>query len=136
MSISRCRSIEVPVHPDPRGKLAVVEPGTGVPFEIRRVYYLYDVPAGAKRGGHAHKELEQLIFAPAGSFDVGLDDGRNRTTVRLSSPNIGLYICPMVWRELSGFTSGAVCLVLASLLYDEADYYRDYDDFLRAATLA
>ncbi len=132
MSISRCHLIEFPIFPDYRGKLAVIEPEAGVPFEIRRVYYLYDVPAGAERGGHAHKELEQLLFAPTGSLEVHLDDGRDKTTVRLNNPRVGLYICPMIWRELAGFTSGAVCMVLASHRYDEDDYYREYDDFLKA----
>jgi len=132
MPLSDCRIINLPKVTDPRGNLTFVEQERHVPFQIKRVYYLYDVPAGAERGGHAHKALEQLIVALSGSFEVVLDDGSNRATYRLDRPYFGLYICPMIWRELVNFSSGAVCLVLASNLYDPADYYRDYDQFLQA----
>lgn len=127
--IGRCRLIKVPVIPDHRGKIGVVEGGATIPFEIKRVYYLFDVPAGAERGGHAHKELEQLMVAVSGSFDVTIDDGRTRQTVSLRRPDEGLYIGPQVWREIIGFSSNAVCLVLASQHYAEADYIRSYEAF-------
>lgn len=130
--IDDCRLIDLPKISDPRGNLTFVEGSKHVPFEIRRVYYLYDVPGGAERGGHAHKELSQLIIAMSGSFDIVLDDGRERKRFHLARSYYGLYVCPMIWREMDNFSSGAVCLVLASNLYDEADYYRDYDGFLKA----
>ena len=107
-----------------------------MPFEIKRVYYLYDVPGGETRGGHAHKKLEQLIIAASGSFDVVLDDGAEKTKFSLNRSYYGLFVPNMMWRELENFSSGSVCLVLASQHYDEADYYRDYDDFVRAAVQA
>lgn len=130
--LESCRLIDLPKVPDPRGNLTFVEGSKHVPFEIRRVYYLYDVPGGAERGGHAHKELSQLIIAMSGSFDIVLDDGRERKRFHLARSYYGLYVCPMIWREMDNFSSGAVCLVLASNLYDEADYYRDYQGFLDA----
>ena len=114
---------------DPRGNLTFIEAGGHVPFDIRRVYYLYDVPGGASRGGHAHKELSQLMIAMSGSFDVILDDGLTSKRVHLNRSYYGLYICPMVWRELDNFSSGSVCLVLASNHYSESDYYREYADY-------
>jgi len=119
---------------NPAGNIAVIEEGPGVPFRIRRVYYLYAVPEGAERGGHAHRRLEQLLIAVSGRFDVTLDDGRSRRSVPLTVPDRGLYIPSMVWRELTGFSSGAVCLVLASEGYDEADYIRDYDEYAALTT--
>ena len=130
MNLSSCRVIELPKISDPRGNLTFIEGGMHVPFDIRRVYYLYDVPGGTERGGHAHKLLHQLVIAMSGSFDVVLDDGREKKRVQLNRSYFGLYICPMIWRELDNFSSGAVCMVLASNLYDEADYYRDYAAFL------
>ena len=103
-----------------------------MPFDIQRVYYLYDVPGGAERGGHAHKALHQLIIAMSGSFDVVLNDGRAHKRVHLNRSYYGLYVCPMIWRELDNFSSGSVCMVLASNRYDEADYFRDYGDYLNA----
>jgi dTDP-4-dehydrorhamnose 3,5-epimerase-like enzyme len=132
MGLSKCRIIDLPKIADPRGNLTFVEPGRHVPFDIQRVYYLYDVPGGAERGGHAHKQLSQLIVAMSGSFDVLLDDGRQKQRFHLNRSWYGLYVVPMVWRELDNFSSGSVCMVLASNRYDEADYYRDYQQFLAA----
>jgi acetyltransferase-like isoleucine patch superfamily enzyme len=126
------RLIELPRITDPRGNLTFIEGGGHVPFEIRRVYYLYDVPGGAARGGHAHRQLEQLIVAASGSFEVVLNDGHEERRFSLNRSYFGLYVPRMVWRELENFSSGSVCLVLASQHYDEADYYRDYDEFLTA----
>ena len=130
--IDACQMIALPKITEPRGNLSFIEGGNQVPFDIKRVYYLYDVPGGAERGGHAHKELHQLIIAMSGSFDVVLDDGKNKKRVHLSRPYIGLHLCPMIWRELDNFSSGSVCLVLASIKYDEDDYYRDHAEFMRA----
>jgi hypothetical protein len=127
--------IDLPKIGDPRGNLTFIEGGRHVPFDIRRVYYLYDVPGGAERGGHAHKDLHQLIIAMSGSFDVVLDDGFNKKRIHLNRSYNGLYVCPMIWRELDNFSSGSVCMVLASNHYDELDYYRNYDEFLKAASL-
>ena len=132
MSVSLCRIIELPRVPDARGNLTFVESGRHLPFEFRRVYYLYDVPGGASRAGHAHKALHQMLIAMSGSFDVVLDDGRESRTFHLNRSYYGLYIPPMVWREINNFSSGAVCMALASDFYDEADYYREHDTFLRA----
>lgn len=132
MSIANCRIIDLPKIHEPRGNLTFIEGGIHVPFDIQRVYYLYDVPGGAERGGHAHKGLSQLIVAMSGSFDVVLDDGHNKTRFHLNRSYQGLYICPMIWRELDNFSSGSVCMVLASNRYDESDYFRDYSDYLIA----
>lgn len=128
--------IELPRITDVRGNLSFIEGGRHVPFEVKRVYYLYDVPGGATRAGHGHRALQQLMLAVAGSFDVILDDGSTRRTVQLNRSYIGLYICPGIWRELSNFSSGAVCLVLASEYYDGADYLRDYGEFRSYVTSA
>ena len=130
MSVSDCRIVELPKITDPRGNLTFVESENQIPFEISRVYYLYDVPGGSERGGHAHKELNQLIIAMSGSFDIVLDDGSEKKRFHMNRPYYGLYVCPMIWRELDNFSSGSVCMVLASNPYDEADYYRDYDEYL------
>ena len=135
MSISDCRIIDLPKIADPRGTLTFVEGGQHVPFDIQRVYYLYDVPGGGERGGHAHKGLQQLIIAMSGSFDVVLDDGREKKRYHLNRSYNGLYVCSMIWRELDNFSSGSVCMVLASNRYDEDDYYRDYGDYLVAQGL-
>jgi hypothetical protein len=132
VSLSECRIIDLPKISDPRGNLTFIEGGRHVPFEIKRVYYLYDVPGGAERGGHAHKNLHQLIIALSGSFDVILDDGTQKKRFHLNRSYYGMYVRPMIWRELDNFSSASVCMVLASNLYDEADYYRDYDEFVRA----
>jgi dTDP-4-dehydrorhamnose 3,5-epimerase-like enzyme len=129
---SQCKIIELPKIADPRGNLTFIEGNRHIPFDISRVYYLYDVPGGAERGGHAHKALHQLIIAMSGSFDVVLDDGRDKQRIHLNRSYVGLYVCPMIWREIDNFSSGSVCMVLASNLYDESDYFRDYSLFLEA----
>ncbi|MGO9585227.1 MAG: sugar 3,4-ketoisomerase [Limisphaerales bacterium] len=132
MSIKQCITINLPKIADPRGNLTFIEGGRHVPFQIQRVYYLYDTPGGAERGGHAHKNLHQLIVAMSGSFDVILNDGREKKRFHLNRSYYGLYVCPMIWRELDNFSSGSVCMVLASNFYDESDYYRDFQEFLKA----
>ena len=126
------REIEFPQIHDPRGDLTFIEGGNHIPFEIARVYYLYNVPVDAERGGHAHKELEQVVFALSGSFRMKIDDGTTTSEHWLRDPCKGLYISKLVWREMDSFSQGTVCMVLASHRYDEADYYRDYDEFLHA----
>lgn len=130
--VSNCRVIDLPKISDVRGNLTFVEGSQQIPFDIQRVYYLYDVPGGAERGGHAHKDLYQLIIAMSGSFDVVLDDGKEKKRVHLNRSYNGLYVCPMIWRELDNFSSGSVCMVLASNRYDESDYYRDYQEYIAA----
>lgn len=132
MDISDCKIVNLPKITDPRGNLTFIEGERHVPFDIKRIYYLYDVPGGAERGGHAHKNLHQLIIAISGSFDIVLDDGRNKKRIHLNRSYYGIYVCPMIWREMDNFSSGAVCLVLASNLYDEVDYYRNYSEFIAA----
>ena len=133
MSLYNCHFIDLPKIENSCGNLTFIEAKRHVPFEIRRVYYLYDVPGGSQRGGHAHKELEQLIIAISGSFDIHLDDGVSRRTIHLNHSFQGFYICRMIWREIDNFSSGAVCMVLASLPFDENDYYRDYNVFVSNA---
>lgn len=130
--LDHCRLVDLPKISDPRGNLTFLESSRHIPFDIKRVYYLYDIPGGAERGGHGHKALHQLIIAMSGSFDVVLDDGRNKKRIHLARSYYGLYVCPMMWREVDNFSSGAVCLVLASDFYDESDYFRNYDQFLAA----
>lgn len=125
--------INLPVVSDPRGDLTFIEGNIHIPFDIARVYYLYNVPVDAERGGHAHKELEQVVFALSGSFRLRIDDSRNKQDYWLRDPRVGLYINRLVWREMDSFSQGAVCMVLASRPYEEADYFRDYNDFLAAA---
>jgi hypothetical protein len=124
------REIALPQVHDPRGDLTFVEGGNHIPFQIARVYYLYNVPVDAERGGHAHKDLEQVIFALSGSFRVKVDDGTTKSEYWLRDPRKGLYINRLIWREMDSFSQGAVCMVLASQRYDEADYFRNYRDFL------
>jgi len=133
MGIEQCEIIEFPIIHDPRGNLTFVEGGHHIPFDIKRVYYLYDVPGGAQRGGHAHRNLHQVVIAMSGSFDIVLDDGTHKRRHHLNRSYYGLYIAPMMWREIDNFSSGSVCMVLASDIYDEADYFRNYNDFSAAA---
>lgn len=132
MGIEKCRIIELPKISDPRGNLTFVEANRHIPFDIKRVYYLYDVPGGSERAGHGHKQLQQLFIAMSGSFDILLDDGYEKKKYHMNRSYYGLYVCPMIWRDLDNFSSGAVCMVLASEYYDESDYYREYQDFIEA----
>ena len=127
--LDKCKIINFPKVIDYRGNLSFIEENRQIPFEIKRVYYLYDVPSGASRGGHAHKELQQIVIALSGSFDVILDDGHNRRSFFLNRPHYGLYIPPRIWRELENFSSNSVALSLVSQVYDESDYIRDYETF-------
>lgn len=132
MSINNCNIIELPKIHNRAGNLTALENQSIIPFDISRVYYLYDVPGGAERGGHAHKSLHQLIVAASGSFDVVLDDKVNRKIIHLDRPYKGLYIAPGIWRELINFSSGSISLVLASDKFEESDYIRDYNEFIRS----
>ena len=125
-----CTMIELSKHHAPQGNISVVENNKDVPFEIKRTYYLYDVPGGESRGAHAHKHLSQLIIAASGSFRVTLDDGNVKRSFFLNRPYQGLYVKPGIWRDLDDFSSGAVCMVLASELYEKEDYIRDYNSFI------
>jgi hypothetical protein len=127
------RLVELPIIPEPRGNLTYIEGQREVPFDIARVYYLYDVPGGATRAGHAHRELQQMLIAVSGSFTVHLDDGARTESVSLNRSYWALLISPMVWRVIDNFSSGAVCLSIVSHHFDEGDYYRDYDEFFAAA---
>jgi dTDP-4-dehydrorhamnose 3,5-epimerase-like enzyme len=131
MRVEDCQLINLPKIADPRGNLTFVEGRKHIPFDIKRVFYLYDVPGGESRGGHAHRRCEQFIIAMSGSFDVVLDDGRKRRTITLNRSYNGLYIPCMIWRELANFSSGSVCMALASEPYDEKDYLRNYKEFLK-----
>lgn len=133
MPLKQCKLIQLPKIEDQRGNLTFVESSNHIPFDIKRVYYLYDVPGGSSRAAHGHKKLHQLMIAMSGSFDVTLDDGHQKKTFQLNRSYYGLYIPPMMWRDLDNFSSGAVCMVLASDFYSEEDYYRNYDDFIAAA---
>ena len=133
MSIEDCTLIDLPRVNDPRGNLTFIEGNRHIPFEYKRVFYLYDVPGGAMRAGHALKQCHQFIIAISGSFDVIVDDGFDKKRCHLNRSYNGLYVPPLIWREIDNFSSNAVCVVLASELYSEADYYREYEDFIRAA---
>lgn len=133
-TVDDARFIELPRIMDPRGNLTFIEGHRHVPFDIKRIFYLYDVPGGESRAGHANKRLEQLIIAASGSFDVVIDDGRSHQRFSLNRSYFGLYIPGMLWREIVNFSSGSVCVVLASDYYDETDYYRDYDEYRRVLT--
>ena len=124
-----CSLINLPINHQSNGNLTAVSNGIQVPFDVKRVYYLYDVPGGFSRGGHGHLELQQLIVALSGSFDIIVDDGKVKRTFHLSRPNVGLYMPSGLWRELDNFSSGSICFVLASIEYDEKDYFRDYKKF-------
>ncbi len=130
-TLKNCKIINFPKVTDSRGNLSFIEESKQIPFQMKRVYYLYDVPSGATRGGHAHRELHQVVIALSGSFDVILDDGYQRRSFFLNRPHYGLYIPPKIWRELENFSSNSVALSLVSEVYDEADYVRDYSDFQR-----
>jgi hypothetical protein len=132
MSIDECKIINFPVISDPRGNLTFIEGSHHIPFDIKRVYYLYDVPGGAERAGHAHKNLHQIIMAMSGSFDIEIDDGQSKQKFHLNRSYFGLYLCPMIWRVIDNFSSGSVCMVLASEYYSEEDYFRKYNEFLEA----
>lgn len=132
MSLDDCYVQDLPVIHDPRGNLTFIEGGRHLPFDIKRVYYLYDVPGGSTRAGHGHKTLQQMVIAMSGSFDIELDDGRSKRKYHLNRSHYGLYICPMIWRDIDNFSSGSVCMVLASDYFQEEDYFRRYEDFLRA----
>ena len=131
MGLEQARIINLPKIGDPRGNLTFIEGQKHIPFEIKRVYYLYDVPGGESRGGHAHYKIEQLVIAASGSFDMILDDGKQKQRFHLNRSYYGLYIPKMLWREMDNFSSSSVCLVLASMMYDESDYIRNYDEFIR-----
>ncbi|WP_298222695.1 FdtA/QdtA family cupin domain-containing protein [Flavobacterium sp.] len=124
-----CTMVELPINHQANGNLTSISNSVEVPFDVKRVYYLYDVPGGFSRGGHGHLELQQLIVALSGSFDITVDDGKVKRTFTLSRPNMGLYMPSGLWRELDNFSSGSICFVLASIEYDEKDYFRDYDKF-------
>ncbi len=130
MSISDCKIINLPKFSDDRGSLTFIENSNNIPFDIQRIYYLYNIPENKTRGGHGHIRLEQLVIAVKGGFDITLDDATSNKTFHLDSPENGLYICKGIWRDISNFTPDAVCLVLASLPYSENDYIRNYDEFL------
>lgn len=136
MSISQSRIIDFPRIHDPRGNLTFVEGMRHIPFDIKRIYYLYDVPGGAERGAHGHRALEQVVIAMSGSFDITLDDGTDKKRFHLNRSYYGLYVPPMTWRELDNFSSGSVCLVLASEVFLESDYFRRYEDFMAAVEAA
>ena len=131
--LEQCQLLALPPHHDVRGNLSVIEGGVHIPFDIKRVYYLYDVPGGSARAGHGHIELQQLFVAMSGSFDVIVDDGFERKKFQLNRSYYGLYVPGMMWREVENFSSGAVCVVMASTLYDPKDYYHDYNEFVAAA---
>ncbi len=132
--IEHCKLVDLPTIKDSRGNLTFIETEKHVPFNIKRVYYVSNIPEGAERGGHAHKALLQLIVAVNGSFDINIDDGYSKKTIHLNRSDRGLFLCPMIWREINNFSSGAICMALVSELYDEADYYRDYPSFLADLT--
>ena len=130
MTVESCRIYDFPKVPDPRGNLTFIEGEHHIPFRIRRIFYIYDVPTGESRGAHAHKRLEQMLICLSGSFDVQVEDGTNKRLVHLNRPWQGLYIPPMIWAAEVNFDPGSVCLVLASDLFEESDYIRDYDEYL------
>ena len=132
MELKNCKIIDLPQIHDPRGDLTFVESGNHLPFDIKRVYYLYNVPVDSERGGHAHKELQQVVFALSGSFRIKVDDGHSKAEYWLRDPRKGLYLSQLVWREMDSFSQGSVCMVIASHCYDENDYYRDYSAFVKA----
>jgi hypothetical protein len=133
--IHSCNVVELTKIHNPAGNITIIQNGIHQPFDIKRIYYLYDVPGGSERGGHAHKSLYQLIVAASGSFDAIIDDGLNKKIIQLNRPNYGLLVVPGIWREIVNFSSGAICLVLASQKYYAEDYLRIYDEFLKWKSL-
>lgn len=133
-NVEDCELVELPIVHNVNGSITVLENDLNIPFSIKRVYYLYDIPMNSERGGHAHYELEQYILAASGSFTFVIDDGKNRKEVFLNHPNVALHIKPGIWREMKNFSSGSICLVLASSLYEEKDYIRDYQEFIKYRT--
>ena len=129
-SVYDCAIIDLPQVHTISGNITAIENNKNIPFAVKRIYYLYDIPGGEDRGAHAHKTLQQFVIAASGSFDIKLDDGMNRRTINLNHPNRALHLIPGIWRELSNFSSGAICLVLASHVYDKKDYIRDYSQYL------
>ena len=132
MTIKECKKIDISTRKDSRGDLSFVENLVHIPFEIKRVFYLHGIPKGTERGGHAHKDLTELIVCLNGTFDLYLDDGINKKLFHLDSPTKGIIVTSMIWREMKNFSEGSVCMVLASNFYDESDYFRDYDKFIKA----
>jgi hypothetical protein len=135
-SVYECSIVHLPKIHNEAGNITALENQQNIPFDVKRVYYLYDVPGGAERGGHGHRNLQQFIIALSGSFDVLINDGTNKKVIHLDRPYIGLHIVPGIWRELINFSSGAICLVLASEKYTEADYLRDFESYLEFITPA
>lgn len=133
MNIKDCTVIELPKIADPRGNLTFVESGRHIPFEIKRIFYLYDVPGGETRAGHALKKCHQFIIAISGSFDLVLDDGTRKERYHLNRSYYGLYVPPLIWREIEDFSTNSVCMVMASEFYNEDDYFREYPEFIKAA---
>ena len=131
-SVEECRLIDLPKISSHSGNLTFIESGRHLPYDFQRVYYIYDIPGGAMRSSHAHKESHQFLIAISGSFDVTLDDGSSTKKFHLNRSHIGLYVCPAMWRDLDNFSTGAICLVFSSAYYDEKDYWRNYDDFINA----
>lgn len=134
-NIHNCNVVQLPMIHNRAGNITIVQNGDPQTFDVKRIYYLYDVPGGSERGGHAHRNLYQLIIAASGSFDVILDDGHNKKIVQLNRPNFGLVVVPGIWREIVNFSSGAICLVLASEKYSEEDYLRSYEEFKKIKAL-
>ena len=132
-SIDQCVIVDLPKMSDPRGNLTFIESSKHIPFDIKRVFYIYDVPTGESRGAHAHKTLQQFIICLSGSFDVKVDDGNQKKTIHLNRPWQGVHIPPMIWGAETNFDPGSVCLILVSDFYDESDYYRNYEKFLEAS---
>ncbi len=135
LSVYNCNIFHLPLIHNRAGNITPIENMVNIPFETKRVYYLYDVPGGQDRGGHAHKSLQQLVIAASGAFDVLLNDGVNKKIIHLDRPNFGLHIIPGIWRELLNFSSGAICLVLASEVYLESDYLRNFEDYIKFRSL-
>ena len=129
-TVNDCKVIQLSKIHNRAGNITIIENNLDIPFEVKRIYYLYDIPSNETRGGHAHKELFQLVIGASGSFNINLNDGVNNKTIFLNRPDLGLLIVPGIWRDLSEFSSGAVCLVFASEKYSENDYIRDYDEFI------